>query len=41
MPKPATGLPHLARYINHMRTLPSLRQAHARENLTDWIGDEN
>lgn len=37
MPKPATQFPHLLPYINRMRTLPSLREVHARENLTDWI----
>ena len=40
MPIPATSFPHLARYINRMRALPSLQEVHARENLTDWIGDE-
>jgi glutathione S-transferase len=37
MPKPATEWPHLGAYINRMRTMPSLREVHAREKLTDWI----
>ncbi len=37
MPKPATRLPHLLPYINRMRAMPSLKEVHAREGLTDWI----
>jgi len=37
MPKPATEWPHLAAYISHMRTMPSLVEVHKREGLTDWI----
>ncbi len=37
MPRPATQYSNLLPYINRMRTLPSLRQVHARENLSDWI----
>ena len=37
MPKPATEWPHLAAYISHMRMMPSLREVHQREGLTDWI----
>lgn len=37
MPQPATQWPHLLPYINRMRGLPSLREVHAREHLTDWI----
>jgi glutathione S-transferase len=38
MPKPATEFLNLAGYIDRMRKYPSLREVHARENLTDWIG---
>ncbi|EJL27217.1 glutathione S-transferase [Caulobacter sp. AP07] len=37
MPRPATAWPHIARYLSRMRAMPSLREAHAREGLTDWI----
>jgi glutathione S-transferase len=37
MPKPASTWPHLGAYINRMRKMPSLREVHAREKLTDWI----
>jgi glutathione S-transferase len=37
MPRPATTFPNLAAYIGRMRTLPSLREVHVREKLTDWI----
>ena len=37
MPRPATEWPHLATYISRMRTMPSLREVHAREKLRDWI----
>jgi glutathione S-transferase len=37
MPRPATTFPNLAAYIDRMRALPSLREVHVREKLTDWI----
>ena len=37
MPKPATTWPNIARYLARMRAMPSLREVHAREGLTDWI----
>jgi glutathione S-transferase len=37
MPKPATAWPQLAAYISRMRAMPSLREVHKREGLTDWI----
>jgi len=37
MPKPATAWPNIARYLSRMRAMPSLREVHAREALTDWI----
>jgi len=37
MPKPATEWPSIARYLARMRAMPSLREVHAREGLTDWI----
>jgi len=37
MPRTATQFPRLATYLNHMRTLPSLREVHVREKLADWI----
>ena len=37
MPKPATAWPNIARYLSRMRAMPSLREVHAREGLTDWI----
>ena len=37
MPRPATDWPHIARYLARMRAMPSLREVHAREGLTDWI----
>jgi glutathione S-transferase len=36
-PKPAAQWPHVARYLARMRAMPSLREVHAREGLTDWI----
>ncbi|MFP3566821.1 glutathione S-transferase family protein [Paraburkholderia sp. SIMBA_030] len=36
MPRPATGWPHLARYIHRLRALPSFVEVNARERLTDW-----
>lgn len=38
MPKPAEAWPNLAAYIARMKATPSLREAHAREGLTEWIG---
>lgn len=40
MPRPATMWPNIARYLAGMRAMPSLREVHAREGLTDWIDDE-
>ena len=37
MPRPATQWPNIARYLSRMRAMPSLREVHAREGLTDWI----
>ncbi len=37
MPKPATEWPHLKAYIDRMRAMPSLKDVHAREGLTEWI----
>ncbi|MBO9709626.1 MAG: glutathione S-transferase family protein [Caulobacter sp.] len=37
MPRPATAWPNIARYLGRMRAMPSLREVHAREGLTDWI----
>jgi glutathione S-transferase len=37
MEKPAAAWPHLGAYVNRMRAMPSLREVHAREGLTDWI----
>ena len=39
MPKPASQWPNIARYLSTMRAMPSLREVHAREGLTDWIDD--
>jgi glutathione S-transferase len=36
-PKTATAWPNIARYLARMRAMPSLREVHAREGLTDWI----
>lgn len=38
MPKPATEWENLKRYLDRMRQRPALREVHAREGLTDWIG---
>lgn len=38
MPRPATEWPHLSAYVARMRARPALREVHAREGLTDWIG---
>jgi glutathione S-transferase len=37
MDQPATAWPHLGAYVDRMRAMPSLREVHAREGLTDWI----
>ena len=37
MPVTATVFPHLRAYVDRMRAMPSLREVHAREGLTDWI----
>jgi glutathione S-transferase len=37
MPRPATAWPNIARYLSRMRAMPSLREVHAREGLSDWI----
>ena len=37
MPRSATAWPNVARYLARMRAMPSLREVHAREGLTDWI----
>ena len=39
MPRPATDWPHLKRYLDTMRAIPSLQQVHEREGLSDWIAD--
>lgn len=38
MPRPATAWPHVKAYVDRMRARPGLREVHAREGLTDWIG---
>jgi len=37
MPKPATTWLRLKTYTDRMRAMPSLRETHVREGLTDWI----
>jgi glutathione S-transferase len=37
LPVTAADFAHLKAYMDRMRTLPSLREVHAREGLTDWI----
>jgi glutathione S-transferase len=37
MPRPATHWHHLGQYIGRMKQIPSLREVHAREGLTEWI----
>jgi glutathione S-transferase len=39
LPEPADSRSHLKAYMDRMRALPSLREVHAREGLTDWIDD--
>ena len=36
MPRPATTWPHIARYVERLRNLPSFLALSERENLTDW-----
>ncbi len=38
MPKPAGAWANIAAYLKRMKAMPSLREAHEREGLTDWIG---
>jgi glutathione S-transferase len=38
MPRPASDWPNLKRYLDVVRQRPALREVHAREGLTDWIG---
>jgi glutathione S-transferase len=37
LPRTTSAWPHLGAYVDRMRALPSLREVHAREGLTDWI----
>lgn len=37
MPRPATTWPHLARYIQHLRGMPTFVELNAREGLTEWM----
>jgi glutathione S-transferase len=37
MPKTATNWPHLKRYVERMRIMPSYRETHDREKLEGWI----
>ncbi|HOP18624.1 MAG TPA: glutathione S-transferase family protein [Amphiplicatus sp.] len=37
MPKPASDWPHIAAYLKMIKAMPSLREQHKREGLTDWI----
>jgi glutathione S-transferase len=37
LPRQAMAWPNIARYLSRMRAMPSLREVHAREGLTDWI----
>ena len=39
MARPATDWANLRPYIDRMRAMASLREVHAREGVTDWIGD--
>lgn len=39
MPKPAHKWPAVAGYLSRMKAMPSLRAAHEREGLVDWIND--
>ena len=37
MPKTAADWPHVKRYVERIRALPSYRETHHREDLTGWI----
>ena len=37
MPKPASDWPHISAYLKLIKAMPSLREQHKREGLTDWI----
>jgi len=37
MPRPATGWPHLNRYIRQLRNRPLFLTLNVREGLTDWL----
>lgn len=37
MPKTAAAWPHISRYVERVRALPSYRETHKREGLTGWI----
>jgi len=37
MPRTAVAWPNIDEYLKRMRAMPSLREVHAREGLTDWI----
>jgi len=37
MPRNAADWPHLKRYVERIRALPSYRETHRREGLTGWI----
>lgn len=39
MPEPAQTRPRLDAYLKRMKAMPSLRETHRREGLTDWIND--
>jgi glutathione S-transferase len=41
MPRPATGWPHLGRYIRGLRALPSFIELNAREQLTEWRNEDD
>lgn len=41
MPRPATTWPHLSRYIQQMRAMPSFIELNQREGLTDWQNTPN
>ena len=36
MPRPATSWPTIATYVARMKSRPSFRELHAREELTEW-----
>lgn len=38
MPKPAQTWPNVGKYIARMKEMKSLKEVHAREGLTEWIG---